>query len=119
MDWYSRKMLTWSISKTLDTEFCISRLEWAIAQYGVPEIFNSDQGCQYTSEAFTGILKAHGVSISMDGKGCFMYNIFIERLWRSLKYELIYIREFTSVPELKKGLSSWFSLYNEERFHKI
>jgi len=118
MDWYSRKVLTWSISNTLDTEFCISCLERAIAQYGVPEIFNSDQGCQYTSETFTGILKAHGIRISMDGKGCFMDNIFIERLWRSLKYELIYIREFTSVPELKKGLSSWFSLYNEERFHQ-
>jgi len=118
MDWYSRKVLTWSISNTLDTEFCISCLERAIARYGAPEIFNSDQGCQYTSEAFTGILKAHGIRISMDGKGCFMDNIFIERLWRSLKYELIYIREFPSVPELKKGLLSWFSLYNKERFHQ-
>jgi len=116
MDWYSRKVLTWSISNTLDTEFCISCLERAIAQYGVPAIFNSDQGCQYTSEAFTGILKAHGIRISMDGKGCFMDNIFIERLWRSLKYELIYIREFPSVPELKKGLSSWFSLYKVAKY---
>jgi putative transposase len=118
MDWYSRKVLAWSISNTLDTDFCISSLERAIAQYGAPEIFNSDQGAQFTSEAFTNVLKAHDIRISMDGKGCFTDNIFIERLWRSLKYELIYIREFASVPELKEGLSSWFVLYNQERFHQ-
>ncbi len=118
MDWYSRKVLAWSISNTLDTEFCLSCLERALAFYGKPEIFNTDQGCQFTSKAFTGLLKGQGIKISMDGKGRFVDNIFIERLWRSLKYELIYLREFPSVPELKKALSGWFRHYNEDRFHQ-
>ncbi len=118
MDWYSRKVLAWSISNTLDTEFCVTCLERALALYSCPEIFNSDQGCQFISEEFTSVLKSHGIRISMDGKGCFTDNIFIERLWRSLKYELIYIKEFNSVSELKKGLTSWFKLYNQERFHQ-
>ncbi len=118
MDWYSRKVLAWSVSNTLDTEFCLSCLERALALYGRPEIFNTDQGCQFTSESFTGLLKANEIKISMDGKGRFIDNIFIERLWRSLKYELIYIKEFSSVPELKNNLSDWFRHYNKDRFHQ-
>jgi len=102
MDWYSRKVLAWSILNTLEKSFCVSCLERALALYGRPEIFNSDQGCQFASKDFTSVLKGHGIRIRMDGKGCFTDNIFIERLWRSLKYELIYIREFNSVPELQK-----------------
>jgi putative transposase len=118
MDWYSRKVLSWSLSNTLDADFCISCLERAISAYGTPEIFNSDQGVQYTSESFTSILKEHGIAISMDGKGRFLDNIFIERLWRSLKYELIYLMEFISVSALRTGLANWFTFYNEERFHQ-
>ncbi len=118
MDWYSRKVLCWSLSATLDAEFCISCLERAIAFHGRPEIFNSDQGCQYTSEGFIEVLKTNGIRISMDGRGSFLDNIFIERLWRSLKYELIYLREFESVPDLRHGLKTWLSSYNSERFHQ-
>jgi len=118
MDWYSRKVLSWSLSSTMDAEFCVSCLERAIAFHGRPEIFNSDQGSQYTSEGFTRVLKEHGIKISMDGKGSFRDNIFIERLWRSLKYELIYIQEFASVAKLRKGLTEWFEAYNQERFHQ-
>ena len=118
MDWYSRKVLSWSVSNTLDSEFCISCLERAIALFGTPEIFNSDQGSQFTSDGFISILQGNGISISMDGKGCFTDNIFIERLWRSLKYELIYLKEFPTVSALKKELYAWFRLYNEERFHQ-
>jgi len=118
MDWYSRKVLAWSLSTTLDAEFCISCLERAIAFHGRPEIFNSDQGCQYTSESFIEVLKANNIRISMDGRGSFLDNIFIERLWRSLKYELIYLREFESVPALRHELQCWFSSYNSERFHQ-
>jgi len=118
MDWYSRKVLAWSVSTTLDADFCISCIERAIALHGRPEIFNSDQGCQYTSEGFIEVLKTNGIRISMDGKGSFMDNIFIERLWRSLKYELIYLQEFVSVPDLRHGLTAWFESYNSERFHQ-
>ena len=118
MDWYSRKVLSWSLSTTLDAEFCVSCLERAIGLHGRPEIFNSDQGSQYTSEGFIGVLKENGIKISMDGKGSFRDNIFIERLWRSLKYELIYMREFVSVAELREGLRLWFESYNCERFHQ-
>jgi putative transposase len=118
MDWYSRKVLSWSLSSTMDAEFCVSCLERAIAFHGRPEIFNSDQGSQYTSEGFTRVLKEYGIKISMDGKGSFRDNIFIERLWRSLKYEFIHIQEFASVAELRKGLTEWFEAYNQERFHQ-
>jgi len=118
MDWYSRKVLSWSLSSTMDAEFCVSCLERAIAFHGRPEIFNSDQGSQYTSEGFTRVLKEHGIKISMDGKRSFRDNIFIERLWRSLKYEFIHIQEFASVAELRKGLTEWFKAYNQERFHQ-
>jgi len=118
MDWYSRKILAWSLSNTLDAEFCVACLEMALSRHGSPEIFNSDQGSQYTSEDFINILKDKGIKISMDGKGCFMDNIFIERLWRSLKYELIYIQEFSSVRELRLGLKRWIEHYNQDRFHQ-
>ena len=117
MDWHTRKILSWQLSNTLDTEFCTSALEEALATYGRPEIFNTDQGCQFTSEEFTGILKEHGIRISMDGKGRFMDNIFIERLWRSLKYECIYLEEFTGGHQLRSRLSWWVNQYNQERPH--
>ena len=97
MDWHSRKILSWRLSNSLDTAPCIEALEEALASYGPPEIFNSDQGCQFTSEGFTDVLKDHDVKISMDGKGRWMDNVFIERLWRSLKYEEIYLKAYNSV----------------------
>ncbi|OCC16584.1 Mobile element protein [Dissulfuribacter thermophilus] len=117
IDWYSRKVVAWSLSTTLDAEFCVSCLERAIARYGAPEIFNSDQGSQITSEGFLKILEKNKIRISIDGRGRFLDNIFIKRLWRSLKYELIYIQEFASVPELRKGFMTWFESY-KERFHQ-
>ena len=117
MDWATRKVLSWRISNTLDTRFCVEALKEALFKYGAPEIFNSDQGCQFTSEAFTAILKTWKVRISMDGKGRFKDNIFIERLWRTLKYERIYLRDYETGPELSKDLTDWFTWYNEKRQH--
>lgn len=117
MDWHSRKILSWRVSNTLDVDFCIQSLQEAISVYGPPEIFNTDQGCQFTSEQFTGVLKKHGVKISMDGKGRWMDNVFIERFWRSLKYECVYINEFDSGSALKKGLRKWIDYYNQVRPH--
>ena len=118
MDWYSRYVLSWEISVSMDTEFCISALDRALRNYGSPVIFNTDQGSQYTSLEFTGILKNHDVKISMDGKGRAMDNIFIERLWRSVKYEEIYLKEYESVHELRRALKKYFHFYNNERAHK-
>ena len=118
MDWYSRKVLSWSLSNTLDTEFCITCLKRALFSHGRPEIFNSDQGSQYTSNAFVDILKEKGIKISMDGKGRYRDNIFVERLWRSLKQEFIYICEFKNARELREGLKTYFEFYNQERFHQ-
>lgn len=118
MDWYSRKVLSWRISNTLDVSFCIEALQEAIAQYGAPEIFNSDQGSQFTSNAFTGCLKAVGVQISMDGRGRCHDNIFIERLWRSLKYELIYLMAFENGKQLNREVEKWIDWYNQERPHQ-
>jgi len=117
MDWATRKVLSWRISNTLDTRFCVDALKEAIRKYGTPEIFNTDQGCQFTSEAFTSVLKSAGVKISMDGKGRFKDNIFIERLWRSLKYERIYLKAYETGVELCKDLKIWFTFYNENRPH--
>lgn len=117
MDWYSRYVLSWEVSTTMDDGFCTSCLQRAIRQYGCPEIFNTDQGSQYTGTAFTGILKDHGIAISMDGKGRAMDNIMVERLWRSLKYEDIYLKDYESVPELIEGLRAYFAFYNDERPH--
>jgi len=118
MDWYSRYVLSWEVSITMDEEFCVSALERALRVHGKPEIFNTDQGSQYTGAAFTGVLKDHGISISMDGKGRVMDNIMVERLWRTVKYEDIYIKDYETVEDLKKGLRSYFWFYNNERPHQ-
>lgn len=118
MDWFSRKVLSWRISNTLDVAFCVEALQEAIAHYGAPEIFNSDQGSQFTSNSFTGCLKSAGVQISMDGRGRCHDNIFIERLWRSLKYELIYLMAFENGKHLNKEVCQWMDWYNQERPHQ-
>jgi putative transposase len=117
MVWHSRKVLSWRLSNTMETDFCVEALEEAIRRYGTPEIFNTDQGSQFTSEDFTGVLKDHGIAISMDGRGRAQDNIFIERLWWTLKYNYIYLRSFNNGADLRKGLRGWFSFYNRERFH--
>lgn len=117
MDWYSRKVLSWRISNTLDTEFCAQALKEAIGCYGIPDIFNTDQGSQFTSFQFTNILKDHGVKISMDGKGRWMDNVFIERLWRSLKYECVYLNNFENGHQAKVLIGNWMAHYNRERPH--
>ena len=118
MDWYSRKVLSWRISNTMEAEFCVACLEEALQRYGAPEIFNTDQGSQFTAEAFTCLLQAHGVQISMDGRGRALDNIFVERLWRSVKYEDIYLRGYGHVPELMVGLTAYFEFYNSRRPHQ-
>ena len=118
MDWYSRKVLSWELSNTMDSSFCISALESAIRLHGAPDIFNSDQGTQFTSEAFTSVLKHNDIKISMDGKGRWMDNVFIERLWRSVKYENIYLYDYVSMLDLRKGLKGYFYYYNTERTHQ-
>ena len=118
MDWVSRAVLAWRLSNTLAADFCVEALEEALARYGRPEIFNTDQGSQFTSDDFTGTLKRHGVMISMDGKGRCMDNIFVERLWRSLKYEEVYLNAYATVAEAKTGIGAWLSFYNEERQHQ-
>jgi len=118
LDWYSRKVLSWQLSNTLDSRFCVDCLEQALKTYGVPEIFNTDQGCQFTSEAFTGVLKAHCITISMDGRGRALDNIFVERLWRSVKHEDVYLKGYDTVPEAQLGLTKYFLFYNRERTHQ-
>jgi putative transposase len=118
MDWVSRAVLAWRLSNTLGAEFCVEALEEALSRYGRPEIFNPDHGSQFTSDDFTGTLKHHAITISMDGKGRYMDNIFVERLWRSLKYEEVYLNAYASVAEAKAGIGSWLSFYNEERQHQ-
>jgi putative transposase len=118
VDWYSRKVLSWRLSNTMDASFCLAALEEALTSYGSPEIFNSDQGSQFTSEDFTKILKAHKVRISMDGKGRALDNIFVERLWRSVKYEEVYLKQYQSMPEARAGLAAYFRFYNEQRPHQ-
>ena len=117
MDWHSRKVLSWRLSNTLEADFCVAALEEAISKYGKPDIFNTDQGSQFTSLAFTQVLKDHKIKISMDGKGAWMDNVFIERLWWSIKYECVYLNEFEDGTSLKKGLKTWFCFYNSERHH--
>lgn len=118
MDWYSRKVLAWCVSNSMDADFCVEALEEAISRYGAPEIFNTDQGAQFTSEAFTGALKAADISISMDGKGRWVDNVFVERLWRSLKYEEVYLKAYESVKEARQGIGAYFEFYNTERRHQ-
>ena len=117
MDWYSRRVLSWRVSNTLDSAFCVEALEEALARYGAPEIFNTDQGAQFTSEAFTDVLKTHGVAISMDGKGRWLDNVFVERLWRSVKHEDIYLRAYDTPAALRVGLTRYFDFYNARRCH--
>jgi putative transposase len=117
MDWHSRKVLAWRLSNSLDAAPCIEALEAAIHLYGTPGIFNSDQGCQFTSEEFTGALKHHKIQISMDGKGRWMDNVFIERLWRSLKYEEVYLKAYDSVAQAEQGIGNWMTFYNQDRRH--
>jgi len=117
MDWHSRFVLSWEVSISMEAEFCISALERSLRLYGSPEIFNTDQGGQYTSKEFTDRLKDHDIKISMDGKGRAMDNIMIERLWRTVKYEEIYLKEYDSVKELKMALKAYFNFYNYERSH--
>jgi putative transposase len=118
MDWHSRAVLAWRLSNTLGADFCVEAVEEALARQGKPEIFNTDQGCQFTGTDFSNVLEDRGITISMDGKGRCMDNIFIERLWRSLKYEEVYLHGYTSVAEAKLGIGSWFRFYNEERQHQ-
>ena len=117
MDWYSRRVLSWRVSNTLDTDFCIEALDEAIQRHGAPEIFNTDQGSQFTSEAFTSLLKTNGIEISMDGKGCWVDNVFVERLWRSVKYEDIYLHAYETPFDLRLGLAHYFEFYNTRRRH--
>jgi putative transposase len=117
LDWYSRYVISWRLSNTLDGSFCQEMLEEALGQ-GKPEVFNTDQGVQFTASAWTGRLESAGVQVSMDGRGRCLDNVFVERLWRTVKYEDIYIRCYGNVPELKAGLSRFFPYYNHERWHQ-
>ena len=117
MDWASRRVLSWRVSITLDSTFCLAAVEEAIARYGRPTIFNTDQGAQFTSAAFTGLLLDQGIQISMDGRGCWRDNIFVERLWRSLKYEEIYLHGYDSVSAATAGIRRYLTLYNSRRPH--
>lgn len=117
MDWYSRFVLAWQLSNTLDGAFCLDALHQAL-DYGQPEIFNTDQGAQFTAHAFTAALETAGIRISMDGRGRAFDNIFVERLWRTVKYEDIYIRDYASLPALTSGLEAYFHFYNHERYHQ-
>lgn len=118
IDWYSRKIIDWEISTTLDTEFCLRCLNRAILKHGPPEIFNTDQGCQFTSGKWTSALKEHGIAISMDGKGRWIDNVMIERFWRTIKYEDIYLKSYENPRELAKGITSYIQRYNGVRPHE-
>ena len=118
MDWYSRRVLAWRLSNTLSTDFCVEALEEAIARYGKPEIFNTDQGSQFTSAEFTDVLKARDIRISMDGKGCWRDNVFVERLWRTVKYEEVYLKAYDTVSAAKASLGTFFEYYNRRRPHQ-
>lgn len=118
MDWNSRKVLSWRVSNTLDADFCVDALEEAIHRFGAPEIFNTDQGAQFTSSAFTDVLKHHNIKISMDGRGRVQDNIFIERLWWTVKYHYLYLHAFDHGMQLRNGLKEWFRFYNQERSHQ-
>ncbi len=118
IDWASRAVLAWRLSNTMDASFCVAALEEALAKYGTPEIFNTDQGSQFTSAAFTGALAGAGIKISMDARGRWIDNVFIERLWRSLKHEDIYLKGYTDGREAKAGVASWIAFYNDRRLHQ-
>ena len=114
----SRQVLSWRVSNSLDASFCVDALEEAIYHYGTPDIFNTDQGSQYTSEAFTNALKDNGIDISMDGKGAWRDNVFVERLWRSVKYEEVYLNAYESTSEARQSLEKYIRFYNENRKHQ-
>jgi len=118
MDGYSRKVLSWRLSNTIDSSFCVDALEDALARYPAPDIFNTDQGSQFTSDAFTRVLRERRIQISMDGKGRCLDNVFVERLWRSLKYEEVYLHGYESVHEARSGIERYFEYYNEQRSHQ-
>jgi putative transposase len=118
MDWFSRRVLAWRLSITMETDFCVAALQEAMDRYGKPEIFNTDQGVQFTAAAFIAQLKSGGIQVSMDGKGRFLDNIFIERLWRSLKYEEVFTKAYGSVAEARLGINAWIKFYNDERKHQ-
>jgi putative transposase len=118
IDWYSRRVLAWRISNSMDASFCVDCLEDALRHHGKPEVFNSDQGSQFTSDAFTGVLKRESVAISMDGRGRALDNIFVERLWRNVKYEDVYLKGYANMAELTVGLAQYFAFYNAERPHQ-
>ena len=118
LDLASRKVLSWRLSNTQDVSFCLDALDEAILNFGPPDIFNSDQGSQFTSDEFTDHLKAHGIRISMDGKGRWVDNVYVERLWRSVKYEEVYLKAYKSMTEAKSSLSEYFAFYNQKRYHQ-
>jgi len=118
MDWFSRYVLAWRLSNSMDVDFCVEALDDALTTYGKPEIFNTDQGAQFTSREFTGVLKSADIAISMDGKGRAIDNVMIERLWRTVKYEEVYLKEYGSGADCKSGLSSYFAFYGHERRHQ-
>jgi putative transposase len=117
MDWASRRVLSWRLSNTLTTDFCIEATQEAIARYGAPEIFNTDQGSQFTSMEFTQLLKDHDIAISMDGKGCWRDNVYVERLWKSIKYEEVYLRAYETVSAARAGIGRYLDFYNARRPH--
>jgi len=118
LDWASRRVLAWRLSNTLTTDFCLDAVQEAITQYGTPDIFNTDQGCQFTSLEFTGLLKDHGIQISMDGKGCWRDNVFVERLWKSIKYEEVYLHAYETVSAAQQGLERYLTFSNQIRPHR-
>ena len=117
IDWYSRRVLAWRLSIAMTADFCVEAVEEALARYGKPDIFNTDQGSQFTGAAFTGLLAAHGIAISMDGRGAWRDNVFVERLWRSVKYEEVYLRAYESVAEARASLGRYLEFYNRKRPH--
>jgi putative transposase len=118
LDWASRKILSWRVSISMSTDFCVEAVEEALAKYGKPEIFNTDQGSQFTSAEFTGLLTQHGIAISMDGKGAWRDNVFVERLWKTIKYEEVYLRAYDTVADARTGLTRYIDFYNRRRPHR-
>ena len=118
MDWATRKVLTWRVAPTLTSDFCVTALDEALARFGQPAIFNTDQGAQFTSADFLGVLRGHQIQISMDGQGCWRDNVFIERLWRSVKYEEVYLHAYDTVSDVRAGLDRYFTFFNQRRPHK-
>jgi putative transposase len=118
IDWFTRRVLSWRLSISMDTAFCVEALQEALEEYGAPAVFNTDQGSQFTAEAFTGVLRSHGIQISMDGKAAWRDNVFVERLWRTVKYEEVYLRAYASVAEARDNLARYFNFYNTRRPHQ-